>query len=1399
MRGWTTGPKLNINLFRGSRFQAATAPLRNLNARARQISDISGKIIDPIRNICGVELGSITSASEKITGFFSSILHADYVSARLEAFTEDPANVTEEGIYSRFRAKAGAFFSKLFPGDGNGGFATRCALFAALSSIIVCMSGCEGGAGVEQASFIANFLVDAAIGAKQIAVNLFTWRNKELATVTILSILTALGIKSGDFKKEGNPHSISSKFWSMMNRARVFIGIADISYLTFLSTSVDSNFIDIFLPWGSKVNAFLKTLPAALLGYKVVKDIRSAFRSRMSAEDPITRKGAVLSQVLPDLALPLISAYLVFRGAMFGAMFVRGANMISQSPSLIAASIGLAGLVGTHLTLRLTGLGNANRSNNPVIRFLRSKWAIRGAWLSTLLIDPNLTFFIAANYVAFRAMAADVHSSVHAGGLGVNEKISGYAPAGRTVSDQQFEEVNRRTDIGMNVINPYIKPIEVNVSHMFKIFVNQLGSVEHELCIEQKPLENLDSVRTLRATRILIHQILAGIQTEIAGAFHSRYASMSGNIGAEYARFIEVLEDLGERLTQNVESGARPDRFARVIREHINADRSRLASMAKDKNDRIFDDEYLPQFEQALFMTLKHEGNRILKYARRLRQRIEEFPESKSPEELRAEYIYHMRRFTMPFNIIVRREVFQDDQTNQKTNNVAFVFTHWGDTLYKVWRLNDNYSTPAFRVEYIPSLYIRINNPGYDFKSGTPAYYWVDRRHFSEELRYSGAASNEIEYLDNTPDKKDLIEVTINGRTVEAYPARDDAPLPFRGFVFRGDSEREMVERELVWACGQKMPEGFEETFRRWAGAALGGAYNGWLNFTRQREGNDSALWWEDSPSYLSILGETGIPEVTYLMNDEEHMGYLSPTSHTTHLLADAENNLLLRLTYYDRTSHRLPNPVPGLVPERLGVADSFMELSFNTDSGQFTIPLQWNRATLPGKVKFNGGETDYKDLGLGVDPWRQVNRARAYVDEAGNNRLALFNELDPETPITFSPVYPRHLPEPKDIIGDIDVNVFVRPLRVGNTPYLIAEYPGEGPIHETQRFARLGKTPFQFWPNLIPEGGIGLSRDGRTLHVENFYPLGCKTYPVPRGWLTTDLRSRVIPSVRDVDGSGRVFIARITGTNRWTWAPRADAFVWETDSGTAREHSGAVALIEYQNSAGATEQTIVPVNARGALSTPAGARSVIDGEFSPETGELTLIHAVRAENLNTDTPDYLYRLRDHLRLRVPDVLWITDVKIEEGGRVRVYYTNPHNPRNRGEIEQVLEAGDFIDNEGMPLLSNPKYGLSSVENIYQRSGRLGSTAYPRNTGRFRPRIETRRGKIYLVVTPVRRNTIPLGRNAVETVPDDIQTITTVQYAVPTSAVRVETPGEEGTKWIPLSLTDQIKNLERVYQ
>ena len=483
-------------------------------------------------------------------------------------------------------------------------------------------------------------------------------------------------------------------------------------------------------------------------------------------------------------------------------------------------------------------------------------------------------------------------------------------------------------------------------------------------------------------------------------------------------------------------------------------------------------------------------------------------------KELEKEYLRLLDIYSIRANYVIRRLENLDDQVNQKTNNLSFVLIHSGDTLYKVWVVSKD--GKEFYVEHIPAKYIRVDNPEYRHNDQASKYLWIfreDAMQVNQPLRDSQSSSEEIEFINNTPEI--LTRMLYKGVEMEAFASNDEV-LPVKGLILRdfekdGTKAGNRLQDKFIWAPGMEKSQisGWNEQSReaRYAQkpAEFEHAFNAWTASKGEKYQEnipDGKLWYEDP----EVLAFKAVDLNDYwFVSDEEYIDFSSYIQLQSELQHDAQRQKCLRTFRYMPNEHEIPYPCPERDPEHILKMERIsapIEIGYSDENGsRQIIPYQENRVLLPGGKIGPAGLT-----------WENVTHAKAARDENGEEILKLYSFTGKPGEemlkgINFHFVssipktdYPDHLPPPEMLKDQLlTFNPFAE--RVGMYGYYIFDFGEENYGKEPWqrfRFVREDKKPWQLWLNVITK--MSLAGGEQKLRIDSIYP-EATVVPFDRSW----------------------------------------------------------------------------------------------------------------------------------------------------------------------------------------------------------------------------------------------------------------------------------------------------------
>ncbi|MBN2057244.1 MAG: hypothetical protein JW782_00390 [Candidatus Saganbacteria bacterium] len=452
-----------------------------------------------------------------------------------------------------------------------------------------------------------------------------------------------------------------------------------------------------------------------------------------------------------------------------------------------------------------------------VIEFITGTVIKYGALLAATLpfaVDPLSMFFdLATVFAGSWTLFADLHSGQASITSAINWKRSMFNPEDSLISDADL----RNTQGFCARMIAYMVEAQRNFSKMVNMLIMEYPNVEVELDGEGLPFANLGMVRQLRATREVHayidrwqHSLYLEIQqiNQRLAQIDPRDQQQVRQVALELSQLLNSLGDRYSRLEH-------PQSFVRELRQQIAEDANRT--------DKWFDLANEESFVRTAYEAVRIRGFKFYEMARD----FEQMAEQGAAEHPDLEFFVRemLGIFSVRHNHVQRKFDSLDDNYWTKTANLSWPETHMGDSLYQVWRLADKGNGQHdFKQNYVPSTYIRVNNPNYNHRAGNAPenqrFIWIRRETFLEVLGISQAMSNEFQYVDNTPANSAEVERTIELKTghhelrVRGFFSNEEV-LPSNHLI---DWEGNVVpQSDLVWLPGHEAPPQFRERFRTWA------------------------------------------------------------------------------------------------------------------------------------------------------------------------------------------------------------------------------------------------------------------------------------------------------------------------------------------------------------------------------------------------------------------------------------------------------------------------------------------------------------------------------------------------------------------------------------------------------
>lgn len=898
------------------------------------------------------------------------------------------------------------------------------------------------------------------------------------------------------------------------------------------------------------------------------------------------------------------------------------------------------------------------------------------------------------------------------------------------VSDTYKQDVSYgvRGGKGRSVLrlNAFIHNQDTNLSNVINMLINPYPDVEFESCEEKRPWDDPgDFEKALAAKEFHAHRDKwqSKIYSFIAQQFQKLEAldpktdGYQEKLTYETERLAWVMERIGRRLSEETEfehevfDPTKIDEkekvvpFMQQIMELVEEDALSLDELkakpgfaqTRTTKQPWFNHELAPQFYAEGFNPMKMRArNFFFPLAKMIRDAIER-GETLSREDLENEYLRLLDIYSTRANHIIRRLEHHDEQINQKTNNLAFVLSHAGDTLYKVWVVSAD--EKQFYIEHIPSEFIRIDNPDRHYKTAKK-YLWVrreDAMKVNQPLCNSQSGSEEIELILNAPAqdklKQDkLKKVPYKGTKIDAYET-DEEVLPVTGMRLRDFAKEgktpeerttagERLQGKHLWAPAMKKSrvtgwdastrralydsdartiQQFDAAFKSWVASRPEKYREKYQEIIAKNPKMENKLWFED-PDVVVIRDVDN--RDYFLVSDEEYIDFSSYVQLQAELQHDASQQKNVRLFQYKQNKHEIPYPCPERLPgeivqmERRG---SPIEIGYYDQASRSwqVIPYHENRTRI---IKGNDPMAEWKEITHAIAErknGKKVLKLYSFIgrpDESMEEGINLiFKKEIPEDD------YPDHLPPPeklKDTNGDpqrITFNVF--PDRIGMYGYYMFDFGENYGTEPWQRyrFVREDEKPWQLWLNLITKMER-VGKGGKRLRIESLYP-EAQVVPFSSGWADPGEEGHDRFKVTEVSTSRERVVAlyqRKDKTLYNEYAPTAGQLPANNEFRKRIKErkveplgdNSALGLIRFKveipNADGTTEtierETVVPLteNLNG-LQDSKKARDILVGRLNRETGKVTFVEGRQFDHNPETAASYLYTLKDHSRLVPPD------------------------------------------------------------------------------------------------------------------------------------------------------------------
>lgn len=633
-----------------------------------------------------------------------------------------------------------------------------------------------------------------------------------------------------------------SKTWGLLGS--LGLSLLTVPYLIHWSDLIVGNILDGFS--SGEIGGFVGSA-AAYIAIKIIKSSIDFAHSRMSMDESPHKWKAIKMSIASNLAYYAklgILSYIVpmYISSMYGFL-VKLSH--SYMPILYTTTITGAYYIGKWAL-------NKNRSVKDGAKNIGLGMAIGTLPLlylgGTNFFDfPTLFFF-----APLCMIAANFHAGLAAMSSASSHERSMYDPENPPITDSAKSAISYGPHEGkgrlVTRVDAMMNNLDTNFSSKINMLTNYYPGLDNNLCEERKPWESLAQLKNTCAGKDA-HAYRERWKERIYDFIDKQFKQLEEidphdqeRLKKEYERLAWVFERIGAQLISDKKSFEDPSEFAqgdRTVTPFIaelmqlyKEDALSLEELEK-KTDRIqtrtSDQKWFDHDLDFIFYAVQFETMqaRALGFFFPMAERFENRAEEKgtlSVGELKKEYLRLRGCFSIRTNHIIRRVERHDDQTNQKSNNLAFVLTH-GDTLCKLDILSEEREIPY--SEYIPANFVCVYNPAYGRKEGAKRFLHIPRKDAKKIhpfLEFSRSGSEEIEYVEVAPTGK-LTEITEGKyKGIKVFES-DEERLPIKGLILRdfkkdGTTAADRLKGKLIWninmaESGKHLVTGWDESTRK--------------------------------------------------------------------------------------------------------------------------------------------------------------------------------------------------------------------------------------------------------------------------------------------------------------------------------------------------------------------------------------------------------------------------------------------------------------------------------------------------------------------------------------------------------------------------------------------------------
>ncbi|MFC1767281.1 hypothetical protein ACFLZ2_01855 [Candidatus Margulisiibacteriota bacterium] len=1000
-------------------------------------------------------------------------------------------------------------------------------------------------------------------------------------------------------------------------------------------------------------------------------------------------------------------------------------------------------------------------------------------------------------------LGADAQSTLHSLVSAENNKRSALNVGAALISDA---DKNRTNDFVVRLV-AYIRDVERNFSKVVNTLIMDTPHVEVQNCAENNPLDNVDMLRSCRAAREVFAE-MKRLQDENHLKFQDGYRESrlhEKDPVSTANRLADTLGELGELYCNEDAKGS----FVAHIKKLMEDDKKRA------KPDRWFDIEGEESYMREALKAIKGRGLKFIQKADEVRAAAK--GGYISQEEVEAIYREMLGVFSVKNNHIIRRIDAMDERMATKIYNLSFTQTHIGDTMYQVWRLIEENGKTEFRIDHIPTSYVRMKNPKYDHlydhvngksialdrKSDEKKYMWVRRQDFLKVLGVSQSAADDLKYVDNSPEgmEKSKVNISAGGHklNIDGYFTDEETLIAPKRLIDWEGKEAKEDKNTKTWIAGQELAKAdekkFKEAFRGWAREHYGKNedygkdknetektnYGKWLKGLPKGV-QEETIWFIDKPEALIIS-----PTVNYNVSDEGYIVLNTERQLSAELNDTKKKHKLLSVVNSDEFVADVSNPDPSRPLNHVvswDVRDAEAGLEYTVNGKQFSIPYAENRQLI---TKLND---DFK--GLAVDEIiRRVDHGRI-VNENGKDRIDVYTKGG-KVMGTMDTAWPAHM-HPAGMIDGARVDIKLYPKRMGRATWLVADY-GESyaadknnPVdHERFRYVRLDfdkEAKQRFFKNFIVS--VQAYDKDRRLKIKTASPKN-ETYPVDRAIAGIDEAEQV--EVLEVSSSADSYIYNVKegGKIKHIWSPK------ETKG--AERVKGGILIVKGKDG---TEDVVHLADLPSGLGLPEDARNTISVE---KNGDKLVFNKLRMKDRIKDDPTFIYSLAEDLHgiaagadSGYKKLSWILnnqDVTARITGTRKTGYKAELYDENGQKLDIDFNLGELKDADGKSFLSNENLGMTSKNSFYQSSDSTITTDSYKGREEFRPRLIKVNGKIKMVLTRVDKVTVArtrFNKSMFDALPEGTSG-SKIYFSIPTSAMKLKVG--DRTEWVPLSLSQKV--------